>query len=59
MRIFVWLLNEQIAPVGERIVGEWRIAVGVLSALGESVNDLGADLAMARCWGWIRNMSDT
>ena len=34
-------------------------SVGVFSALGESVNHLGAGLTMARCRGCIRNMSDT
>ena len=35
VRTLVRLLVEQIAPVGEWIVGGWRTAVGVRPALGE------------------------
>ena len=35
VRTLVRYLIEEIAPVGERIVGGWRTAVGVRPALGE------------------------
>ena len=35
MQIPVRLFNEEVAPVGERIVDEWRTAAGVRTALDE------------------------
>ena len=35
LRTLVLLLNEEIAPVGKRIVGRWSTVAGVRIALGE------------------------